>query len=453
MKKYLVHSFIVLVVFFASCNQAGNNAPNSDSDIGDKVKVFRNVVQALKNLNVSFEKKSISSDIENILSFSGGSKVSIPAESFVYEDGTAVKEKIEVSFRDIQSSASIIASGIHLNYDSAGAALEFKTGGMFEVRANAGSKKLKIKDGKKIKVDFASQYEGDYNFYKMDEKTGNWNYISSQESVLGKNDTQEADTEKEELLPPLMPTKLNTKTDLIIDMKIDHTKFKELKNFKGVIWKFAGGDKNKALEILSNTWSKTEVLKDGKDYLLKLSSGNTQEQIKISPVFSEKNYQQAIALYNSSISKTKKAPIDNVKSDDTVNRSYEISEMGIYNCDIIYRYPNAIFVDAKFQIKGSAEYISTDNLVVFRISGDGNVIRKFSKENYKNFFFEPNLKNKILAVLPNGKVAVMSSSDFSEMRFPSKSSKASPEEVVFALTQIDETIASTEQLDKVIRQL
>ncbi|XOV66071.1 MAG: hypothetical protein ACFHU9_10585 [Fluviicola sp.] len=104
---------------------------------------------------------------------SSGSKINIPANAVIYQDGTPVVGSYELLYREYRNQADIAFSGIPMTYDESEQNYNFSSAGMFELRAKQGDKDLKL--AKPATVDFnCTRRANDIDFYEMDDETGVW---------------------------------------------------------------------------------------------------------------------------------------------------------------------------------------------------------------------------------------------------------------------------------------
>lgn len=134
---------IVLSVILISCSNQ-ENAQERNYVQMDKLK---DVMTNLKPLKAKFE---ITANEESIINGEQGTIIYIPANSFVFGDGTKPKGKIEIELKECYTNASIIGQGLHTN--SQGNILA--SGGMVNIVAKADGKNLEIRDGGALQIGF-----------------------------------------------------------------------------------------------------------------------------------------------------------------------------------------------------------------------------------------------------------------------------------------------------------
>ena len=101
-----------------------------------------------------------------------GSEICIPKGAFVNQKGERIHSDVEIKYREFHKAAEIIASGIPMDYDSAGVKHHFESAGMFEIRAyQKNGQEVFLANDKSIQVNMAadSNEEG-YNHYYLEEQ-------------------------------------------------------------------------------------------------------------------------------------------------------------------------------------------------------------------------------------------------------------------------------------------
>lgn len=128
-------------------------------------------------------------DIE--MTTSTGTKLKIPANAFIYADGTSVEGPVNVSYREFTDPLDIALSGIPMTYaPEGGEEGVFASAGMFELYASQGNKPLQLATDKAIDVIQTTPWSGtDYNFYVMDTGAGTWSDASSMKFNVQKMDS------------------------------------------------------------------------------------------------------------------------------------------------------------------------------------------------------------------------------------------------------------------------
>lgn len=122
-----------------------------------------------------------------ILRFGNSLTIDIPKDAFVDNDGNIIKEKVQLSIKTYDNPASIIASGIPMQYGEE----QLQSAGMFELHGQVNGNPIFIKKDKQLLVNHHSDVYGEYDFYKFDrqatDKTiGHWNKLTDNSTPIYK---------------------------------------------------------------------------------------------------------------------------------------------------------------------------------------------------------------------------------------------------------------------------
>ncbi|MBN2755646.1 MAG: hypothetical protein JXR51_00630 [Bacteroidales bacterium] len=143
----------------------------------DKVVKQAFISPPFADLNPQYTEYEINADYGDTVFIDSGSEIIIPADIWVNKNGEKVKGKINLKYREFSDALDIFLAGVPMCYDSANVKSTLKTAGMFELRAFKDTNEIFINKGKFIDVKFASNVKGgEYNFYTFDEQAENWEY-------------------------------------------------------------------------------------------------------------------------------------------------------------------------------------------------------------------------------------------------------------------------------------
>lgn len=107
--------------------------------------------------------------------------------------------------------------------------------------------------------------------------------------------------------------------------------------------------------------------------------------------------------------------IAQAKMERNVIRSFEVENLGIYNWDKIYKAPNAIRLVADFKFEYPED---KQDATMFLVTGkQRNIVIKYKVQDLSSFYFEPNLDNQIIAILPDNRMATFSIKDFAQLDY------------------------------------
>lgn len=441
-----------------------------------------------ENFDVPYQANEFDVEKGKVLDFETGSKISIPANAFVYADGSPVKGKVKLDYREFHSRAEIIASGIPMTYEENGVTHHFESAGMFDIRAYQDGKPIFIADNKAITVDMASYKDGKFNFYYLSEGEAEevafntafmplahaqsqsqprWQMLARDLDPSTNTARAEALDSLDELIPqaPAEPNEFNEK-DLALDFELDISQFPELKPFEGIIWQYAGELGNEATDPNINEWIYEEEWSNitlesykKRELKYKVTLSNNQKSFStiISPALkgeslrkARRDFQNRLKEYER-IRKEEAERIALLEAERKMQarkanftRSFSIQKLGIYNHDILYKPSEPMVVQAKFKVQ---EDPSAKVPTVFIVMESGVI--EYGANTFKDFKFSTTANNSLLALLPNDKVAVLDKDDFRRAYSQYKEG----DEVVFPLRLVKEEIKSTAALEKLLESI
>lgn len=287
-----------------------------------------------KKLNVPYNSYKVNAQKGGELAHHTKSKIKIPKNAFVNKTGHEIVGDVEIQYREFHDQADIIASGIPMQYDSAGTKYTFESAGMFDVKGYHNGEEVYLKQGKPITVELASRYTDDkYNQYYLDTVAHNWQVIkhdspqlnpepmppaqpaakqqSQKETQLVKKiehvpiqiDSVKTVYEKKIVaLPapkqPAKPAKSMGRPQF--NLEVDFKDFPELSAFKNSVFEVGTENKNYTKELHNITWSSADISQGpqkGKNYLLTLKYKNREEKLIVYPVLTGEDYEKAAAVY------------------------------------------------------------------------------------------------------------------------------------------------------------
>jgi len=453
-----VLSVLVLLLVITNCKT--NTKQEVSEDI---VKTVYNamkfeIAETFTNFKLDYQTVSCAVGKEFKYKFSDGTEILVPADAFVDENGNPVKGDVSIKYKSIKSPSEIIASGLHLLYKQGDSVVPFITGGMFELNAEQNGKQLKLKTGSAIKMNYASIDSSNYNFYYYDKVKNEWSYLSDANKLAtdkivedNKFDNQTSDNSVGYALKPVL---YNEETDFIVMMDLNYKKIPQLAKLTKVMWKYTGSKtKAEITALITKKWKSTDFVENKNkkgEYLVELKGEKSEEKIEVTPVFSKAEYNKALALYDASIN-NKQEDVNKVANSDTVEEEYvsrEVSliNLGTYNVDVC-ALENAYGVYANFTFSDKTYDNGAKDYKYFVISNNGQSVTRYNLANTNVVAFFKNTNTKIIAILPDNKVAVMSSSDFSNLTLKPQT------EVTFNLNVIAKTVESEAELDKIISSI
>ncbi|MFN3402734.1 MAG: hypothetical protein ACK40G_01485 [Cytophagaceae bacterium] len=397
---------------------------------------------------------------ETVIRIPGGTRIIIPREIFINQNGEAVKTPVTIKYKEYHDAAGIIFSGIPMNYDTAGKQGHFQTAGMFDIRGYSEGQPVFISQGKHIEVQMASNAgEANYNFYKLDTNSRNWVYDGTASPVENPEKEQQINQMiGQAVTPPIEPAPLNP-DNFVFDVKINTKNYPELKDFHDIIWQYAGTedstDPEKNAWIFEEKWTDFSLtIKNAEQNLFWLDLKNRKNSFRtvVKAVFSDnkivkakKNFEKRKEEYNAYLAKKQEAA-RRLRNEMDFVRSYKISEFGICNWDRLF--PDREFKVIAADFKVDENIIDKNLMSVFLVTGDNRVAIRYRKDDWKTFGYAPSHKNIILAIYPDNHVAFCR--DISERKFNILSPPAS---YTFEFEKEKKKINSEKDLRELIEKL
>ena len=396
-----VYLFLAAGLMIAACNEAPEIASNEKEDKDP----IASVIDPLTGIDELTKVFTIDPTIAQTIQLANGGSIEFPANAFVDSNGNPVTGNVDVNWQEFHSLGDIIVSGIPMKYDSAGVANDLTSGGMFTISASQKNKDLELAPGKKAKVNLASiQDTPCYNFYELDEETGDWKYETTKEAEpLEEEEEDRAEVEK--------PSN-------ILDVQVSTAKFPELNADDIVGWKTVG-EMDPTIKNLSRSHqTKARLSKEGSDYVIEFQNLDVKKSVKVQPYLMEE------AMADSKVNEVELnreiAELAQYQADvaaGRVIRSIEIDNFGTYNWDIINKRENSLPLLAKFDF---SRKVNTDLVALYLISPDENVVVNYSADGKDPFSFDPEKKNCLIAIMPDNKLYAVSDAGFDKARSKEK---------------------------------
>ncbi|MFK7786678.1 MAG: hypothetical protein AB8B56_16285 [Crocinitomicaceae bacterium] len=392
--KYILPAFALI----AACE-----APKDAEVIDEPSKEVVSVINPIEGIEEAPTMFKVSAQEASTIDLGNGGSIKFPENAFVDKDGAPVQGNVDVEWQEFHTLGDIMLSGIPMKYDSAGVQFDLESGGMFTINASQNGNEIEIAPEKKVEVNVASiQDTPCYNFYELDEKTGDWKYETTKEGEKVEETTEVEFTAA-------------TKPDLL-DVNVNTDGFPELAKLDIVGWEAKRNLSDREKGTLKRGSTKVRLVKSDTDGLA-LEAKTASEKVMMIPVEpytldkalkdSKANRKQL----NQSIAETRE--FEKELAAGRVIRSIDIDNFGTYNWDIIYKRDNSLPLFAKFNYPNS---VNTQLVSLFLISPEENVIVSYNAEEDEMFSFDPRMKNCLIAILPGNKVVSVSDNGFTKAR-------------------------------------
>ena len=392
------HLFPVLAVALIACN--------SNQEILNRVTETDlssvSVIQPIEGLEIAPVQFKVNAVEHDTIFLNNGGSIVFDENSFVDKDGNPVSGEVDVAWQEFHSLADIAVSGIPMKYDSAGTDYDLVSGGMFTISASQGDKPVEIAPGKSATVNLVSQEDTPcYNFYELDEKTGDWSYETTK---AGEKVEEESEVED--------VASVNT---TILDVKLNVPKLPNLDPNDIVGWRTERPLGNAEKRWLKENYSSaqlTGISEDGTFDML-VETEDKKETYKVTPYTMD----EALADTKANeveLNQEMKAIEEYQKklAQGKIVRSIEIENFGTYNWDIVCKRKNSTRMIADFEFPGKEK---KKLISLFLISPDENAIVRYDANGDSKFSFDPDLRNCLIAILPNNELVAVDSYEFKRM--------------------------------------
>jgi len=417
MKKLFVISFAL--AFVVACQ----------TDTRDAHVTLRRVLAPLAGVTVPATTFTVVPETGISYRHPSGSVVDVPANALVYADGSPVQGMAQISYREFHTAADVFASGIPMQYDSAGQTHILQTAGMVEMRAKQGEREVFLAEGKKATVSLACQQAGDYNLYDFDDKTGAWSYktvlastaAAPDAAALAEGDAAAARANTTVVLPG-KPLALNP-DEVAFDFKTNYEDYPELAPYADVKWQYAHIESDSTLDpnakrwIFGEQWLTAEVSPvEGRKhvFLMRLHSASNEAKMFVRPVFEGKSLAEATAQYNNILQKRDRVAAQLARRGETfaaeekMVRTFQMASFGIANCDRILKMPDNMQMAASFDFQFGAKDSLVKITTIYQVLPGEKTIIPVSLQAGKGIVtVSAQMRMMLVAILPNNELAII----------------------------------------------
>ena len=107
--------------------------------------------------DIPFTKFSINQESCNGLQHKSGSRIYIPDNCLIHQDGSICKHLISIEYRELNNAVDIVISNTTMNFTDGSGNHNLESGGMFEIYASCILGNLKIAKNKQLNIRYASE--------------------------------------------------------------------------------------------------------------------------------------------------------------------------------------------------------------------------------------------------------------------------------------------------------
>jgi hypothetical protein len=432
-----VATAVVGVGLFFALNGTGNtqtDAPVADDPIENPSTVWAPTLAEQyaehidlpdENVTPKYEEFVIDAATGGAWESKKGSVLNVPENAFVDADGNPVDGPVNLKYREFHDGPDIFFSGIPMKYtDEEGKVHDFQTAGMLELLGSKDGEPVYIADGKELDMSIASPTdEPRHRTWYLNPENGNWEDRGEHEIV--KNVEKAAAIAA---LPPLPAKPVKPKTvgeaENMFDFGVNYDRFPELKAYKSITWEFTDLEQFEENQwIYEVAWANGELeVKDEQknEYWLTLTKGRKTYKAAVTPVLKGEDYQTALTAFNeaqqnyATLLAQRELEEGRVGAQSDFARQFGINQLGIWNCDRLNIPPTSMpfSIDVEFE---KDTYVDKGQCILFHFTNSSRSVMPYAPNAWRQFRFDPEMDNALVAVLPNGQYALFSDKEFRKL--------------------------------------
>jgi hypothetical protein len=387
---------------------------------------------------------------DTFLVSSTGSLIEIPKNVFTDSTGNPVQGKVNISYREFHHPAEIILSRIPMTYDSAGTRYHFESAGMFEIDAHQHGKKLRMAAGKSIVVKLASldSNQTKFNQYYLANVNDKWQFMGKDATWnMPENPVNPVSVQnnKSYVEPKLMnPAKQQFK------IYTNMSEFPELSRLNNLVFELSDREKNFKPADADTYWDdigieRSDVFGEYKVTLIKgtetyqvltkavvssfdsLSQINQYQGASVDNVYygygksrtnltkkllGEQTVAQAMMeRYRSMVDRYSSVADISENSSSYVYRTFQVSNLGMYNSDCPEMLPEPGLVTARFKYSNGS---LIDVATIFLIEHNRNAVFTFYKGD--KIHYNPDAANSIVIITQDDEIGLLTKEKFAELK-------------------------------------
>lgn len=394
-----------------SCNP--KSAPN-----------YQSIRPPVPSGDLPFEKYQLNADSGGVIVRPTGTRLRIPANAFVDEAGKPVKGNVEFRVRELHNPADLLRSGIPMSVDSTRKDI-LQSAGMIELRASAGEKPLELAADKSIDVSLAGFRPSDgYSLYQL---SGDRNWQVTDTFGAGPN------TYKQAALDSLALVRRYNHPDSVrfFEMAIGDLKSAQYRSLNKRKWKLGMLQSRRKFDLAMRAdWDRVRMeslnskgtrvkLKFTKNMQIqkkdKYKDSTLSYEVVAIPVFKPGESVDMLAELQSleELNKALDVEENRVKMQADMVNNFRINKMGIWNIDKLMKQIDQKEFDISFDF---VDQINPDvnKVELMLIYEESNACLRFEPHDWSNVKLPITERISMIAILPKGEVAMVSSTALTE---------------------------------------
>lgn len=295
--------FVLYFSFFRNSTFTNTVNPPEKAMLSLNSKLLpQKVAPPLEGIRVPHQSFHLKGSKGGAIKTSSGTEISVPANAFIDKEGNTVSGEVEIRYREFNNPLDFFLSGIPMHQVTEGQVVRTESAGMFEILAFQHDQSLTLDKDKTIGVELLSFFPGELNCYYLDTLHQQW--MNRGESQLVAENGQAIAVRSEMKYNvdttgmPVVPRKADKKK-FVFNINVDVSGFPELTGYKGLLFEVNETYKKFDEQLYDNKWDKATLTasKVPSNYDLTLSIRDTSVTIMVYPVFNNKNYEEAVRVY------------------------------------------------------------------------------------------------------------------------------------------------------------
>ncbi len=386
-------------------------------------------------------------------------RIKIPANALEHQDGSKPSKKARLIFSEYHTSGEILASGLPMKYtDASGKTIDFESAGMFEIRAEDNGKPLRIKKGKNIEVELASEKDGAYNFYQLNDNTRAWKEEQTNLKPL-RNEYLKQVSDSINAVELAEPPKKFVKaqpTDVLIDLQLNAEQYEDVAELGPVLWKVMKPLPEKQKNWFKEKYEFVSIATTPDEELvfeMKFSTKTDTITTLLAPVYpeklksrGEKNFQKRMAEFREKV-RVKEELRKQQRNEAAFIRKMKLDQFGVYNFDRQLKGYN-IPILASFTF-GDVPHEQAPSMVVYLVPKGKSALIKYDIHSAQWFAYNPSEANVLFAVNSENEVFALSDEEIRGLHLAQKKGQ----QVTIRLKKRSDKASTAQEVDQLVASL
>lgn len=428
--------FLLLSIFISACNEQALNDPIQKARLDNpstSAKIKTLIAATFFTIGQTFK---INAKKKEVIVTDKGSRVFVPENAFVLKaDGTPIEGTVELTFTEYSNRGEIIASGIPMTFtDENGVVQNFESAGMFEIQAAQNGQELELAKGKEIKVELATDVDGPFNFYQLNDQRESWDLKDTDCKPIPNPYIEETEKRIEEVENKIQPAPRKpvkyTPGDALFDVRLNKFDRSIISDMNGVMWKYSGSDAKMNPAKIGAFDAKYKFVylepteNDFLEYTLVFETTDKKElRVDAVPIFQgklldrENDRMAKIIRETAAATQERKKLLDQLKREKELLRVFNVGSLGVFNWDMYYKDPKVKVFDAVFALEGQE---SMENVSFYLLPSDRRIVIHYYPGSFDHFAINPSIVNRVVAVAEDNTVFALSSRDLKAMKLENR---------------------------------